>query len=475
MQKCILVITDGIGLNDRLEYNSFYHAKKPNYDFLNQNAKFSRLKTSGNAVGLPDGQMGNSEVGHMSIGSGRVIYQNLVRIDNAIKDKSLENISILKDFLKKYKNIHIIGLYSDGGVHSSYIHFNEIAKIASVNNNIFMHLISDGRDVKPNSFKDFIKNNPSFITPSSISGRFYAMDRDNNLDRTNEYINMLFSKANKSDLEQYINDNYENKIYDEFFKPLNLGFDGIGKDDGVIIINYRSDRARQIASELKNRLSKNQVLCMCEYDEKLDLGVIFPKIDIKNTLAEVLSKNNLRQFHTAETEKYAHVSFFFNGGVEKEFLNEKRVLIPSPKVKSYDELPQMSAYLVCDEVIKAMNDGFDFIVVNFANGDMVGHTGNYEACIKAVECVDECLGKIIKACKENNYAMLLTSDHGNCEDMKDLNGNILTNHTTYDVGCWLYNYHKDSNLKDGSLANIAASVLKILNLNKPSEMEEGLF
>lgn len=475
MQKCILVITDGIGLNDRLEYNSFHHAKKPNYDYLNKNAQFCRLKTSGNAVGLPNGVMGNSEVGHMSIGSGRVIYQNLVRIDNAIKDKSLENNKTLKDFLSKFKNIHIIGLYSDGGVHSSHIHFNEIAKIASVKNNVYMHLISDGRDVLPSSFKDFYKNNPSFIKPSSISGRFYAMDRDNNLDRTNEYINMLFSSANESNLEDLINNSYENKIYDEFIKPKNLGFNGINKDDGVIIINFRSDRARQIASELKNRLSKEQILCMCEYDEKLELDVIFPKIDIKNTLAEVISQNNLMQFHTAETEKYAHVSFFFNGGVEKEFKNEKRSLVPSPKVKSYDELPQMSAYKVCDEVLKAMNEEFHFIVVNFANGDMVGHTGNYEACIKAVECVDECLGKIIKTCKEKDYAMILTSDHGNCEDMMDTYGNILTNHTTYDVGCWLYNYHKNVKLKDGSLANIAASVLKILDIKKPDEMDEALF
>lgn len=475
MQKCILVITDGIGLNDRLEYNSFYHAKKPNYDYLNKNAQFCRLKTSGNAVGLPNGVMGNSEVGHMSIGSGRVIYQNLVRIDNAIKDKSLENNKTLKDFLSKFKNIHIIGLYSDGGVHSSYIHFNEIAKIASVKNNVYMHLIGDGRDVLPSSFKDFYKNNPSFIKPSSISGRFYAMDRDNNLDRTNEYINMLFSSANESNLEDLINNSYENKIYDEFIKPKNLGFNGINKNDGVIIINFRSDRARQIASELKNRLSKEQVLCMCEYDEKLELSVIFPKIDIKNTLAEVISQNNLMQFHTAETEKYAHVSFFFNGGVEKEFKNEKRSLVPSPKVKSYDELPQMSAYKVCDEVLKAMNEEFHFIVVNFANGDMVGHTGNYEACIKAVECVDECLGKIIKTCKEKDYTMILTSDHGNCEDMMDTHGNILTNHTTYDVGCWLYNYHKNVKLNDGSLANIAASVLKILDIKKPDEMDEALF
>lgn len=473
MQKCILVITDGIGINKDNFYNAFANAKKPNYDFLNANAKYCTLKTSGKAVGLPDGVMGNSEVGHMSLGSGQIIYQNLVKIDNAIEDKSLENNKTLNDFLAKHKRVHIIGLYSDGKVHSSHIHFNEMCKIASKKCETFAHLITDGRDVLPDDFLRFFKKNPSFLKPSSISGRFYAMDRDNNLDRTRAYIDMLFNIEKPVDLEKYVSNSYKAGVFDEHLKPVKLDNSDIKMNDGVIIINFRSDRARQLAKELKVNLSSEQVLCMCEYDEKLELDVIFPKDEVKNTLAEVLSKNGLRQFHTAETEKYAHVSFFFNGGVEKEFINETRVLVPSPKVKGYNEMPKMSAEAVCEEVLKAIKQNYDFIVVNFANGDMVGHTGDYEASVKAVECVDECLGKIIN--NLGDYALMITSDHGNCEEMMSKNNEVLTNHTTYDVGCWLYNYKNDVSLKNGALCNIAPTILKIMNIEKPQNMCEPLF
>ncbi|WP_267523207.1 2,3-bisphosphoglycerate-independent phosphoglycerate mutase [Campylobacter sp. MG1] len=475
MQKCILVITDGIGINKENYYNAFMSAAKPNYKILNDEAKFCTLKTSGKSVGLPDGVIGNSEVGHMTIGSGRIIYQNLVRINNAIEDKSIYENDTLNKFISKFKRIHVIGLYSDGGVHSSYEHFNVICEIVSKNSKCFAHIITDGRDVLPQEFYDFYEKNPSYIKPSSISGRFYAMDRDNNLDRTRAYIDMLFNEDEPKDMREIVLNAYKNNITDEFIEPTKLDTSDIKMNDGVIIVNFRSDRARQLAKELQVNLSSEQVLCMCEYDEKLNLDVIFPKVEINNTLAEILSQNNLKQFHTAETEKYAHVSFFFNGGVEKEFKNEARVLVPSPKVKSYAEMPEMSAYKVCDCVLKAIDDGYDFIVVNFANGDMVGHTGDYNAAIKAVESVDYCLGKIMLSAKNNNYALLITSDHGNCEAMRNKEGKKLTNHTTFDVGCWLYNYKKDINLKNGSLANVAASVLKILDLEKPKEMEEALF
>lgn len=475
MQKCVLVITDGIGINQDNYYNAYMNAAKPNYKILNENAKFCTLKTSGKSVGLPDGVIGNSEVGHMTIGSGRIIYQNLVRINNAIEDKSIYENLTLNNFISKFKRIHVIGLYSDGGVHSSHIHFNVICDIVSKKSKCFAHIITDGRDVLPQEFLNFYKKNPSVIQPSSISGRFYAMDRDNNLDRTRLYIDMLFNSDEPKNLQDVVSSAYANSLSDEFIEPTKLDDSEIKIDDGVIIVNFRSDRARQLAKELQVNLSKEQVLCMCEYDEKLDLDVIFPKVQTNNTLAEVLSNNNLRQFHTAETEKYAHVSFFFNGGVEKEFKNETRMLIPSPKVKSYATMPQMSAYEVCDCVVNAIKDGYDFIVVNFANGDMVGHTGDYNAAIKAVECVDECLGKIMLSVKENDYALLITSDHGNCEAMKNKDGKILTNHTTYDVGCWLYNYKKDVVMKNGTLANIAASVLKIMDIKKADEMEDALF
>ncbi|WP_033915731.1 2,3-bisphosphoglycerate-independent phosphoglycerate mutase [Campylobacter sputorum] len=488
-QKTILIITDGIGFNPKNKFNAFANAKKPTYDYLFKNVPNSLLKTSGKSVGLPDGQMGNSEVGHMTIGSGRVLYQNLVKINMAIEDGSLKQNTALNLIAKKCKRVHIIGLYSDGGVHSMDNHFDEIASIyESFGLEVWQHAITDGRDVSPTSGAKFIKKLEQKQTKNkkiaTICGRFYAMDRDKRWDRVQKaYENMIFvnNPLNLSP-SKYLEKSYENNITDEFIEPASFnGFNGIKKDDGVVFINFRNDRAREICSalacenfsEFKREFVVKNLITMTNYDDSFDFKVIFDKDDIKDTLSEIISQNGFRQFHCAETEKYAHVTFFFNGGKEDVLPNETRILVPSPKVKTYDEMPQMSAYEVCDATLKAIKDGFDFIVVNFANGDMVGHTGNYEASIKAVEAVDECLGKIIKLAKEQNYAYVQISDHGNCEAIKDENLNTLTNHTTFDVFCFIL-ANGVKTIKNGGLSNVASSILKIMGITCPKVMDEPL-
>lgn len=490
-QKCILVITDGIGYNKSSYYNAFEAAKKPTYERLFKEVQNSLLKTSGLAVGLPEGQMGNSEVGHMCIGSGRVIYQNLVRINKAIEDDSLKDNANLKNFLKKHKKIHIIGLYSDGGVHSNLSHFNAIAKIAKQNGaEVFAHAISDGRDVIPTSGLSFISALEEFckkegVSFASLCGRFYAMDRDKRWERLEKYYKCLMGEVSSVEsFSAYVQESYDKNVFDEFIEPVkNAEFKGINEDDGIILINFRNDRMKQLVTVLKDenfaefkrkKLCKN-ILCMTVYDDNFKLPVIFEKEQIENTLAEVISKQGLRQFHTAETEKYAHVTFFFNGGKEECVENEDRFLVPSPKVKTYDEKPEMSAYEVLEKVKEAINKEYDFIVVNFANGDMVGHTGDFQACVKAVEAVDECLGVLVDEARKKDYAFIITSDHGNCEAMQDEKGNILTNHTNFDV--FVFVEAKGlTKLKEGmGLSNIAASVLKIMGIEKAPQMNEAIY
>ena len=488
-QKCILVITDGIGFNKHKKNNAFFKAKKPTYNYLFKNTHNGLIRTSGLAVGLPKGQMGNSEVGHMILGSGRVIKQDLVKIDDSIKSKDLQNIlknAVLKTGDKK--RFHVIGLYSDGGVHSSFEHFHAVCKeLKELNKDVFAHLISDGRDVLKDSFYDFVKNNISFfddnqIKIASIGGRYYAMDRDNNHDRVQKYID-VFKKSNcdKYDDNNFvlktIKASYENGVYDENIVPISLSQNStIFKDDIFIVINFRNDRVRQLCVELEKLVGATNIITMTNYDDKFSFEILFKKEEINNTLAEVISKNNLTQYHTAETEKYAHVSFFFNSR-EEPYENEIRKLIPSPKV-SYDKMPQMSAYEVCKSAIWGIQN-CDFIVVNFANGDMVGHTGDYKASKRAVEVVDECLGEIVKECKKNNCALVLCSDHGNCELMFK-NGQVIKNHTTFDVFCFvacneLGGFKRGKIKPNQSLANIAPTILKIMGLEIPSQMTKPLF
>ena len=485
-KKTILVITDGIGYNPNDTFNAFNAAKKPTYEWLEKNAVKNYLKTSGLAVGLPDGQMGNSEVGHMTIGSGRILYQNLVKIDKAIQNNELKENKALKELLNKVKRVHIIGLYSDGGVHSHLNHFDAIAQICLDEGKVvYTHPITDGRDVSPKSGLNFIKSLQNKFTIATISGRFYAMDRDKRWDRVKQAYDVIAKNQNIQSIkpDEYIQNSYNNDIFDEFIEPASfVDFGGIKADDGVIFINFRNDRAREICAalavsefnEFKRENICENLITMTNYDDKFKFPIMFENDDIKETLAEVIAQNGLRQLHTAETEKYAHVTFFFNGGKEDLVENESRVLIPSPKVKTYDEKPQMSAYEVTQAVLNGIENGIDFIVVNYANGDMVGHTGNYDAAIKAVEAVDECLGKVIKKALENGYSYMQISDHGNCEAMKDSSGELLTNHTTFDV----FNYiiaDGVTQIEYGGLSNVAPTILKLMNLEIPKIMDKPLF
>ena len=538
-QKCILIITDGIGHNPSERFNAFAAASKPCYERLFAEVPHTLIRTSGLAVGLPDGQMGNSEVGHMCIGSGVIIYQSLVRINQALADGSLAQNANLQAFLSSVKRVHIIGLYSDGGVHSHLSHFKGLASICKkAGKEVFAHAITDGRDVKPRTAIEFIKDLEHFcaanaVNFASVSGRFYAMDRDKRYERVKEYYEALFGRALRVDnFSEYVEKSCDEGVTDEFIKPaISVDFRGLEQDDGLLFINFRNDRMKQIVaaltsaefSEFKREFVLENAITMTNYDDKFTLPVLFEKLELNDTLANIISLANLTQLHTAETEKYAHITFFLNGGKEECVRGETRVLVPSPKVKTYDEKPEMSAFEVCEAVLAGIERGEDFIVVNFANGDMVGHTGDFNAAVKAVEAVDTCLGKIVEAARAKNYGFIITSDHGNCEAMRDENGNALTNHTTFDVfafveaegvgfkdvcasgACVADNVSNDGALGDGNaladsfsstdnvstdgvradgipklkenlgLSNIAATVLKIMGLPKPKEMNEALF
>ncbi|MBL0721167.1 MAG: 2,3-bisphosphoglycerate-independent phosphoglycerate mutase [Sulfurovum sp.] len=491
IQKTILVITDGIGCKPDSICNAFKDATKPNYDYLMTSIPKTLISTHGLSVGLPEGQMGNSEVGHMTIGSGRILYQDLVKISLALEDKSIEENGAFNETLSKSDNLHLIGLLSDGGVHSHIQHIIGIAKIsASKGKRVYLHLITDGRDVSPTSSKTYIEqiekicdNNISIAT---IGGRFYIMDRDNRWERVEKGYNTI-GKANPSTSIsplEYIDSSYEKDETDEFIEPMAFNdYKGLLNGDSLIVLNFRSDRVREITTALGDKdfveferdfVSLN-IATMTKYDDKFLYPILFSKDPPKNTLAEIISNAGLRQLHTAETEKYAHVTFFFNGGIETPMINESRVLIPSPDVKTYDMKPEMSAPEVGEAVLTAIDNDYEFIVVNFANGDMVGHTGNFEAGKEAVNAVDIQLGKIIQKAKDNNYALIITSDHGNCEEMKDKDGNILTNHTVGEVWCYIL-ADEVTELKDNmGLNNIAPTVLKIMGLDIPEEMDKALF
>jgi len=488
-QKVLLIITDGIGYNSSCENNAFCKANKPTYDYLFKEVPYSLVKTSGLSVGLPDGQMGNSEVGHMCIGSGRVLYQNLVKITKAVEDKTLSSNPALTNLLDKSNVIHIAGLLSDGGVHSHIDHIIALARIASEKGKkVALHLITDGRDVGPTSAPEYIKQIEEILDENifiaTISGRFYAMDRDTRWDRVERGYKAIAFGEPKTELSplEYVEVQHKSDINDEFIEPVAFGeYNGFCENDGIIFANFRSDRMREIVdaignpefSEFERNPAHVNVVTMTVYNKEFPYPVLFKEELPKNTLAEVISGAGLNQLHTSETEKYAHVTFFFNGGVEEPFENETRVLVPSPNVKTYDLKPEMSAPEVGENVRIAMKEGYDFIVVNFANGDMVGHTGDFGAGIRAVEAVDEELGKIIKVAKDEGYNLVLTSDHGNCEQMKDKDGRTLTNHTTFDVFCFVMADGVEK-VKNGGLNNIAPTVLKLMNLDIPKEMDEPL-
>ncbi len=449
----------------------------------------SLIDTFGLSVGLPEGQMGNSEVGHMSIGSGRVLYQDLVKISLALQEGTLAKNVAFVNLLDNSKRLHIIGLMSDGGVHSHIEHIIGLAEIAAdLDKEIFLHLITDGRDVSPTSAKHYLEqiqeHTDEKIKIATIGGRFYTMDRDNRWERVQKGYDAIVKAEplSENSVNDYIQNSYKDDITDEFILPTAFrGYDGFKSDDGVLIANFRSDRVREITTAIgskdfsgfKREYINVKVATLTEYDKSFDYPVLFKKDAPVNTLAEVVSKAGLRQLHTAETEKYAHVTFFLNGGIDEPYLNETRVLIPSPDVKTYDMQPEMSAPAVGKAVRDGIDDNQDLIVVNFANGDMVGHTGNLQAAIKAVESVDEELGLILEKAKESDYRVVLTSDHGNCEKMRDENGNILTNHTVGKVWCFVIAEGIEK-VESGGLNNIAPTVLKLMELEIPKEMDHAL-
>ena len=490
VQKTLLIITDGIGCKPNSICNAFKDATKPTYDTLLAEAPKALISTHGLSVGLPEGQMGNSEVGHMTIGSGRILYQDLVKITLALDDGSIKENEALKQTLDKSQRVHMVGLLSDGGVHSHIDHIIGMAKLAKeLGKRVFLHLITDGRDVSPTSSKSYLEQIEAIcdesITIASLGGRFYTMDRDNRWERVEKGYRAIAEATPKLSIEPqaYVDASYAKDETDEFIIPAAFGdYDGVKEGDALLVLNFRSDRVREITaalgdasfSEFDREFVPLNIATMTQYDATFPYPILFQKKAPENTLGEVIRRAGLSQLHTAETEKYAHVTFFFNGGTEAPMVGESRVLIPSPNVKTYDMQPQMSAPEVGDAVRTAMGEGYEFIVVNFANGDMVGHTGNYEAAKVAVNAVDKELGQIIEKAKEDDYALIITSDHGNCEEMKDAEGNVLTNHTVGEVWCYIL-ADGVTEIKEGKgLNNVAPTVLKLMGLDIPNEMDEAL-
>ena len=495
-KKALLMILDGWGLGDQKKDDVIFNTPTPYWDYLMNTYPHSQLQASGENVGLPDGQMGNSEVGHLNIGAGRVVYQDLVKINRACADNSiLKNPEIVAAFSyakENGKNVHFMGLTSNGGVHSSLVHLFKLCDIAKEYNidNTFIHCFMDGRDTDPKSGKGFIEELSAHCEKSagkiaSIIGRYYAMDRDKRWERVKEAYDLLVNGQGKkaADMVQAMQESYDEGVTDEFIKPIvNANFDGTIKEgDVVIFFNYRNDRAKELTVVLTQQdmpeagmrtIPGLQYYCMTPYDASFKgVHILFDKENVSNTLGEYLAAKGLNQLHIAETEKYAHVTFFFNGGRETPYDNEDRILVPSPKVATYDLKPEMSAYEVKDKLVAAINENkYDFIVVNFANGDMVGHTGIYEAIEKAVVAVDACVKDVIEAAKAQDYEAIIIADHGNADHALNEDGTPNTAHSLNPVPCVYVTENKAAKVEDGRLADVAPTILKIMGLEAPAEM-----
>jgi 2,3-bisphosphoglycerate-independent phosphoglycerate mutase len=497
-KKLALIILDGWGYGKQDNSDAAYAANTPFFDSLLKNYPNSKLEASGEAVGLPAGQMGNSEVGHMNLGAGRVVYQELGRINKSITDRELHSNPILVsafDYAKQNnKAVHFIGLVSNGGVHAHIEHLKALCDAANEAQvpNTFVHAFLDGRDTDPNSGLGFITDLENHIQNTNAKlatmvGRYYAMDRDNRWERVKQAYDVMVNGVGEKtqDALAAIKKSYADGVTDEFLKPIVLTQNNgapvatIQNDDVVICFNFRTDRGREITTALTQKDFPEQQMhklplyyvTMTSYDESFEkVNVIFTKDDLVQTIGEVLANNNKNQIRIAETEKYPHVTFFFSGGREAEFKNEKRLLIPSPKVATYDLQPEMSAAGITDAITKEMETGWaDFICLNFANPDMVGHTGVFEAVIKAVETADKCAETVVKKGLENGYSFILLADHGNSEFMVNRDGSANTAHTTNLVPCILID--KDyKTIADGKLGDIAPTVLKILGVAIPEEM-----
>lgn len=473
----VLCILDGFGLSKPSDNNAIHLANTPNLDELLRNHPYSKLTTCGEAVGLPEGQMGNSEVGHVTIGAGRIIYQDLPRISKACENGELEKNPALAKLLASGKPCHLIGLVSDGGVHSHINHIIALYKVlTSKGVKVYLHAVTDGRDVAPKSAKGYLSMlSKNGITPSTLMGRFYAMDRDKRTERTQAAFEAMVSANGKKvdSFEHAIDASYLEGTNDEFITPLvSTKYNGMVKGENVLIANFRADRVRQISQKFIDEENFGILTGMTEYSKELvkTMDVLFRNEQPKNTLGEVIANAGLKQFRIAETEKYAHVTYFLNGGREEVFAGEDRVMIPSPKVATYDLKPEMSAFEITEKLVAAISSKkYAFVCVNFANADMVGHSGNIKATIAAIEAVDQCLGKVMKACKAVDADLLVTADHGNAEELFDHKSNQpLTSHTMNPVPLIYYGSKKLS-LKDGGLSDIAPTVLSILEIKKPNE------
>lgn len=492
--KALLIILDGYGIGDHKKDDAIFNTPTPYIDSLVANYPHSQLQASGEDVGLPAGQMGNSEVGHLNIGAGRVVYQDLVKINRAIADGSFaENPEIKSAFSYAREHnvpIHFMGLTSSGGVHSSLEHLYALCDTAKTYDlqRVYLHCFMDGRDTDPKSGAGFLKEvedhcAKSAGTIASVVGRYYAMDRDHRWERLKEAYNLLVYGEGKhtDDVVKAVEESYAEGVTDEFIKPIvNDRVDGrIGAGHVVIFFNYRNDRAKELTTVLTqhsedgmNPIPDLQYYCMTPYDDSFKgVHIIFPKADVKETLAEYLSQKDLKQLHIAETEKYAHVTFFLNGGREAAFEGEDRTLVPSPKVATYDLKPEMSAYEVKDKLVEAIREEkYDFIVVNYANGDMVGHTGVYEAICKAVKAVDECVKDTVEAAKEAGYEVIIIADHGNADNAINADGTPNTAHSLNPVPCIYVTDRAGATVADGKLADVAPTMLKIMGLEQPKEM-----
>ena len=494
--KALLIILDGWGIGKHNHANAIFSTPTPYWDYLLKTYPHSELQASGEYVGLPDGQMGNSEVGHLNIGAGRIVYQDLVKINKSIESGAiLDNPEVKSAFeycATTGQAMHFMGLTSNGGVHSSLVHLFALCDIAKKYNlkKVYLHCFMDGRDTDPRSGKGFIEQVTEHCKQSagvvaSIIGRYYAMDRDKRWDRVKVAYDLLVDGKGKQaeDMVAAMQESYDEDVTDEFIKPINNStVDGTIKEgDAVIFFNYRNDRAKELTTVLTQHdmpeegmhtVPGLQYYCMTPYDSSFTgVHILFNKEDVKNTIAEYLSAQGRKQLHIAETEKYAHVTFFFNGGREAPFEGEDRILVPSPKVATYDLQPEMSAYQVKDKLVEAIDtEKYDWIVVNYANGDMVGHTGIYPAIQKAVETIDNCLHDTVEAAKAHGYEVIIIADHGNADNAENADGTPNTAHSLNPVPFVFVTENKDAKVENGILADVAPSLLHIMGLPQPAEM-----
>lgn len=494
------MIFDGFGLTDETRGNAIAAANLPNYNRYESQYPFAKLEASGMAVGLPDGQMGNSEVGHMNIGAGRVVYQELTRITKMINDgEFFENEALniaMNNAKEKNSNLHLLGLLSDGGVHSHIEHLKALIKMAKDKglNNVYVHAFMDGRDVSPTSGVGFLKEVDDFMKSisfgkiASISGRYYAMDRDNRWERIEKAYNVMVRNEGEvtDNFVKYMQDSYANQVTDEFIVPVSVIEDGkpvtsIKDDDSVIFFNFRPDRAREMTRALNDRqfdgFNRDKLdltfVTMTQYDKSIEnVSIAYMPQTLTNTLGEYVSNLGKKQLRIAETEKYAHVTFFFNGGVEKPYVGEDRILVQSPKVATYDMKPEMSAKEVTDNLLKALSEkDYDLIIVNYANPDMLGHTGVMDAVKEGLEDIDKWSREVIDKVVEMGGTVFLTADHGNCEQLIDYTtGGPMTAHTTNPVPFIYITKNPTKKLREGVLADIAPTILEEMGLPKPADM-----